>query len=119
MKFDPDCARDVLIAAEERLNDIDDEWAIPGEGTVDGLAAYPGNVARYHIDQCRRSGLLDCGTSWIDNGFPVTALTPKGHQALNALRRPVVLKAWYRAKEMGLLDSLPSLLSWAMGLLTP
>lgn len=117
MKFDPDCARDILIAAEERLNDTEDVWIIAKEGPVEGLAAYSGNVARYHIDQCRRNGLIECEKPWISGDLPVVALNPSGHQALDALRRPAALKAWHIAKETGLLNSLPSLLNWALGLL--
>lgn len=116
MKFDPDCARDVLIAAEERLNDIGDEWLIRGTETVDGLSAYPGNVARYHVIQCSKNGLIECGDTFIDGSFCVTSLTPKGHLALEAIRKPTILKAWNKAKELGLLDSIPSLVSWLLGL---
>lgn len=116
MRFDADCARDVLIAAEERLNEIDDRWLISRTETVDGLSAYPGNVARYHINQCCKNGLLECSRPFIDESFYVTSLTPKGHLALDAIRKPTILKAWSKAKELGLLDSLPSLVSWLLGL---
>ena len=116
LKFDADCARDVLIAAEERLNDIGDEWRIRITETVDGLSTYPGNVARYHVIQCFKNGLIECSETFIDGSFYVNSLTHRGHLALEAIRKPSILKAWNKAKELGLLDSIPALVSWLLGL---
>lgn len=116
MKFDPDCVRDILIAAEERTDGGDMEWMIagPDESTLDGLAAYSRNIAVYHIRQCAENNLIKLGEEWIDGSFTVTDLTPKGHQTLAQLRLPKAVQLWTKAKDSGLIASAGALVQWAL-----
>lgn len=119
MKFDPECVRDILIATEERTDGESMEWLIPGPvgaASVPGLSAYPYNVAVYHIKQCAQSGLIKLGSDYIDYSFELTDLTPRGHQLLADLRKPQAMKLWEKAKNAGILASIDSVVSWALGI---
>ena len=119
MKFDPDCVRDVLIAAEERTDGDSMVWIIPGRyesNIVPGLSAYPYDVAVYHIRQCEQSGLIKTTKPFIDGSQDVRDLTPQGHQLLAKLRLPPVIQAWSKAKEAGLLSSVDSVVQWVLGI---
>lgn len=118
MRFDPDCARDILIAAEERTDGEDMEWLIAGpeEKTVDGLAAYSRGVSVYHVKLCAKRGLIVIGSGFIDGSFTVKDLTPDGHQALADLRKPRAVQMWSSAVSSGTLSTLAELLSWLQGI---
>ena len=117
MKFDPECVRDILIAAEERTDGNSMIWMIPGPSetsTVPGLSAYPYKIAIYHIRQCVQSGLIEIVASFIDGSFEIIDLTDHGHQLLAKLRLPPAQRAWTNAKDSGLLASAGSLVQWAL-----
>ena len=118
MKFDPECVRDILIAAEERTDGESMEWLIAGpfEKTVNGLAAYSRAESVYHIRQCARSGLIVIGPDFIDGSFTVHDLTPDGHRALADLRKPRAIQMWGMAVSAGVVSSLPELLAWLQGI---
>ena len=119
MRFDPDCFRDVLIATESMTDGDTMDWYIHGpmeSGCVSGLDAYPYNVAVYHINQCKKYGLIETQQPWIDGSFAVKDLTPQGHQMLAQLRTPSVVQLWRQAKEAGVLSSVGTIASWALGI---
>ena len=88
MKLNPDCIRDVLLYAEDNA-DPDDPWIIPGSDDSP-LPLFTAKEVRYHVNQCVDAGLLSKNPEWIDGSFEITDLTPSGHQALAAIRNPVI-----------------------------
>ena len=85
MRFDPDCFRDVLLAAEDMANGEDSPWLFPD--------SYPGNLlpytvaeARYHVNHCITAGYLIKGVDYIDKSFEIVDVTPEGHSVIEAIR---------------------------------
>lgn len=83
---------------------------------MDGLSAYPYNVAAYHFQLCQQRGLIEIGEQWITGGFEVVGLTDLGHQMLSGLRLPQVQQLWRKAKDTGLLSTIDSVAQWALGI---
>lgn len=94
MKLNPDCIRDILLTIEDNTG-YGDEFSYPREKTnYPLLAKYSENEVRYHLDQCRKSGLANFDISITDN-YSTEDLEPKGHEVLSKMRDETL---WNRFK---------------------
>lgn len=92
MRLNPDCIRDILIAAESVIT-FNDWFYYDSEHPPDSLKNYSHDEIIYHIRQACDSGLIttsafyDCGASVY-----ITDLTPYGHEFLANIRTETVWK---------------------------
>ena len=85
MRFDPDCFRDVLFAAEDLANGEDSPWLFP-DSSPGNLLPYTAAEARRHVDYCIKAGYLSMGENYIDGSFEIIDVTPEGHSVIEAIR---------------------------------
>lgn len=78
MKLDCDCIRDILLTVEE----------YDGFRTFDKIPLtdkYSEKTLCYHIQQCKDANLLSNVRKYVDGGYAVFSLTPKGHETINKI----------------------------------
>lgn len=120
MKLNPDCIRDVLLYAEENA-DPDDPWIVPKDGES-ALPLFTAREVRYHVDQCVDAGYLEKDRDWIAGEIEISNLSFSGHQALAAIRNPVIREKakneWLSKVQDGLVSaSVAQFVSAAAGIL--
>lgn len=109
MKLNPDCIRDILIAAEAVVT-FDDWFYYDKDNPPLSLSGYSHEEIIYHIRQSRDAGLIttspfyDCGDS-----VHITDLTPHGHEFLANIRTETV---WKKLRDKGI-SSIPILFQLA------
>lgn len=108
MRFDPDCFRDVLLAAEDLANGEDSPWLFP-DSLPGNLLPYIESEVRDHVEHCVRAGYLSKGETYIDKSFEITDVTPEGRAVIDAIRSTPVHKRakidWISKVKNGLADA--------------
>ena len=108
MRFDPDCFRDVLLAAEDLANGEDSPWMFP-DSIPGTLAPYTLREVKYHVNQCINAGYLRKGAEYIDRSFEIIDVTSSGHSAIDAIRNPQAHERakfdWLSKVKSGLVDA--------------
>jgi hypothetical protein len=92
MRLNPDCIRDILLAAEEEIG-FRKEMRYPGP---ESLNKYSTDEVFYHINQCELSGLVVSVRRTLDPTYYIKDLSPKGHEFLANIRSDTV---WNKTKE--------------------
>ncbi|MEA4899292.1 MAG: DUF2513 domain-containing protein [Christensenellaceae bacterium] len=106
MRLNPDCVRDVLLAAET-LAGYEKNWMVTESLPAD-LLPYTYEEVAYHIRQCVKAGLIEIDREFIDGTFLIDDLTPEGHRRLQLVRNPEVYEkskaAWLSKVQDGLIS---------------
>lgn len=87
MKLNPDCVRDILLALEIIENDelsFSEYSELKSKFNV--LEKYSESELRYHVRQCKLSGLFEGYLEDIIGHTTIKDLSPKAHQILAQIR---------------------------------
>lgn len=93
MKLNPDCVRDILLAAEEVTDGKNLQVWDCGESYKD----YSAEEFRYHVLQCKRYGyFIDGDFVGRTDNFRFTDISPRAHDFLADLRDNTI---WQKTKK--------------------
>jgi len=108
MKLNPDCIRDILLTTEEECGFgkqffyAPNDWRSKKWEDFEFLKKYSYEEVCYHLHQCDDAGYFSPRghqkglTFWINGGFMVDDLSPKGHEFINNIREDT---NWKKTKE--------------------
>ena len=83
MKLNPDCVRDILLVVEECESVI-----FPNN--YPKLNKYTYDEIMYHVKQCDNADLFNCCRKYVDGGYGILDLSPKGHDFLAKVRNDTI-----------------------------
>lgn len=97
MKLNPDCIRDILLSVEDNTG-YQIYLAYPDEiDKCPRLLNYTDEEIRYHMLQCKYSGLIFMQEEDLDGNIAIKDLTPDGHKFLANVREN---KIWNGVKNI-------------------
>lgn len=88
MTLNPDCVRDILLIIEKY-----EKVMFPND--YPELRKYSYEEITYHVKQCNNAELFEVFRKYVDDGFGVIDLSPKGHDFLSKIRADT---AWSKIK---------------------
>lgn len=88
-KLDFDCIRDILITVEEYDNFCNYD-------KIPLTQKYDSRKLNYHINQCAQENLILPLRKYVDGGYLVLGLTPKGHEIIDKIQNDTL---WNKIKK--------------------
>lgn len=108
MRFDPDCFRDVLLAAEDLANGEDSPWLFP-DSWPGNLLPYTVDEAKHHVNYCITAGYLIKGADYIDKSYEIVDVTAEGHAVIDVIRNPPIYERarndWLSKVKSGIVEA--------------